>query len=39
MMSEQTNIHVTVVTEGLDHPWGLALVSDDDGVRWMKPTR
>jgi glucose/arabinose dehydrogenase len=28
--TEQQKIHVTVVTKGLDHPWGLAFVPNGD---------
>ena len=28
--TEQANIHVEVVTRGLDHPWGLAFLPDGD---------
>jgi len=30
LKSEKTNIRVTVVTKGLDHPWGLAFVPGGD---------
>jgi glucose/arabinose dehydrogenase len=30
LKSEKTNIHVTVVTKGLDHPWGLAILPNGD---------
>ena len=30
LKTETGNVHVTVVTKGLDHPWGLAFVPNGD---------
>ncbi len=30
LKSEKANIHVSVVTKGLDHPWGLAILPNGD---------
>ncbi|MBZ5579168.1 MAG: PQQ-dependent sugar dehydrogenase [Acidobacteriia bacterium] len=39
LKSELVNIHVTVVTKGLDHPWGLAILPDGDMLVTERPGR
>ena len=37
--TEQGRIHVTVVTKGLDHPWGMAFLPDGDMLVTERPGR
>ncbi len=37
--SEKGNVHVSVVTKGLDHPWGLAILPNGDMLVTERPGR
>src|ERR1700693_5288775 len=37
--SEKGTVHVSVVTKGLDHPWGLAILPDGDMLVTERPGR
>jgi glucose/arabinose dehydrogenase len=39
LKSELGGIHVTVVTKGLDHPWGMAFLPDGDVLVTERPGR
>lgn len=39
LKSEKASVHVTVVTKGLDHPWGLAILPNGDMLITERPGR
>ena len=39
LKTETANVHVTVVTKGLDHPWGLAILPNGDMLVTERPGR
>src|SRR5579862_2115403 len=39
LKTETGNVHVTVVTKGLDHPWGLAILPNGDMLVTERPGR